>query len=284
MRHADAAPSRADLPARSLSFSRSQHSERPGPGMRQPRRHRDRRRGSCVVAIRRQRADRPVVRAQHHRGRHRPSSRATTSWRRSRCSSPASRSPRRWGATSRGYSRDFVCQSCACSTEPLPRPRPQQRRRRRSDRRATTCRASRRAVESYEYSKQPMNNIAFESGAGTSLALRARAQPEGRDRGRRARGAARLGPAPRRRGSNATSRVRSRRRSRRTTRSGWPGFWPTLQPFTQWNPSIKASNASTGCSISSDDDPGATGSLACNDYECDYTTLHLPEPRRAGER
>src|SRR5580704_6870755 len=27
------------------------------------------------------------------------------------------------------------------------------------------------AVESYEYSKQPMNNIAFESGAGTSLAF-----------------------------------------------------------------------------------------------------------------
>ena len=57
---------------------------------------------------------------------------------------------------------------------------------------------------------------------------------------------------------------------------GWPGLWPTLQPYASWDPTIHASSASTGCSISSDDDPGASGSLACNDYECDYTTLHLP--------
>ena len=57
---------------------------------------------------------------------------------------------------------------------------------------------------------------------------------------------------------------------------GWPGLWPTLQPYASWDPSIHATNASTGCSISSDDDPGASGSLACDDYECDYTTLHLP--------
>ena len=53
-----------------------------------------------------------------------------------------------------------------------PRPRPGRSLLRSADRR---CRGSispgsRPAIESYEYSKQPMNNLAFESGAGTSLA------------------------------------------------------------------------------------------------------------------
>src|SRR5580704_15884582 len=68
-----------------------------------------------------------------------------------------------------GYSRDFVCQSDTCSPsiyfDPAlnggmaggPNGRPD-------------LPGFASAVESYEYSKQPMNNIAFESGAGTSLA------------------------------------------------------------------------------------------------------------------
>ena len=35
------------------------------------------------------------------------------------------------------------------------------------------------AVESYEYSKQPMNNVSFESGAGPSLAYGAVMNPSG---------------------------------------------------------------------------------------------------------
>src|SRR5450755_3939153 len=35
------------------------------------------------------------------------------------------------------------------------------------------------AVESYEYSKQPMNNVAFESGAGTSLLYAPLVNPDG---------------------------------------------------------------------------------------------------------
>src|ERR1700722_14042783 len=35
------------------------------------------------------------------------------------------------------------------------------------------------AVESYEYSKQPMNNVAFESGAGTSLVYGPVTNPSG---------------------------------------------------------------------------------------------------------
>ena len=39
-------------------------------------------------------------------------------------------------------------------------------------------------VESYEYSKQPMNNLAFESGAGAVARLRPAAQPDGGDAAR----------------------------------------------------------------------------------------------------
>ncbi len=130
------------------------------------------------------------------------------------------------------------------------------------------------AVESYEYSKQPMNNIAFESGAGTFLGFGPLINPNGVTGADALAGmrawVQQLAPE-----SNATSRFVA---STATADNplGWPGLWPTLQPFSQWDPTIQASNASTGCSISSDDDPGATGSLACDDYECDYTTLHLP--------
>jgi hypothetical protein len=130
------------------------------------------------------------------------------------------------------------------------------------------------AVESYEYSKQPMNNIAFESGAGTSLAFGQVLNPTG------AIGADAL------QGlrnwvqhlailANTTARTVSADVTPENP-LGWPGFWPTVQPFTQWDPHIDASDASTGCSISSDDDPGASGLLLCDDYECDYSTLHLP--------
>jgi hypothetical protein len=135
-------------------------------------------------------------------------------------------------------------------------------------------------VESYEYSKQPMNNIAFESGAGTSLAF---------------------GPVLNSTGAVGADALAGLRawvqriivEANTTARSasvaitpnnplGWPGFWPTLQPFTQWDPHIDASNANANadgvlCTISSDDDPGASGALDCNEYECDYTSLHLPD-------
>lgn len=131
------------------------------------------------------------------------------------------------------------------------------------------------AVESYEYSKQPMNNVAFESGAGTSLLFGPVLNPNGAT-GVDALQLARNWVQKLAGESNATSRFVSAAVTPDNP-MGWPGLWPTLQPFTQWDPSIHASDASTGCSISSDDDPGATGALACDDYECNYTTLHLPD-------
>ncbi len=116
-------------------------------------------------------------------------------------------------------------------------------------------------VESYEYSKQPMNFLAFESAAGTSLEFGPLIAP---------------GSLPQTivhfaTGSNALGRfVLS------SEPLGWPGIWPTLHVFASFDPASQPTgNVSGNCSISSDDDPGSTGSLTCADYECDATSLHL---------
>jgi hypothetical protein len=129
------------------------------------------------------------------------------------------------------------------------------------------------AVESYEYSKQPMNNIAFESGAGTSLLFGTVLNPTGLT-GEGALTNAQNWFSRIAGESNATFRIV--RPISPSNPLGWPGLWPTLQPFSSWDPSIKPTNEA-GCSLSSDDNPGAAGALICDDYECDYTTLHLPD-------
>jgi hypothetical protein len=172
-----------------------------------------------------------------------------------------------------GYSRDFSCQACTCDPSLYHDPALNMGVAGGPSARDDVAGFS-SAVESYEYSKQAMNDIAFESGAGTALAFGPVLNADG------ATGADALTPLRNwvqhlAVGSNAVSRfVHSE--ATPTNPLGWPGLWLTLQPYASWDPSIKATNASTGCSISSDDDPGASGSLACNDYECDYTTLHLP--------
>src|ERR1700722_7935753 len=69
-----------------------------------------------------------------------------------------------------GYSRDYTCQTSACDPnsyfDPLLNGGMAGGPIGRVDLAGFST-----AVESYEYSKQPMNNIAFESGAGTSLAF-----------------------------------------------------------------------------------------------------------------
>jgi hypothetical protein len=182
------------------------------------------------------------------------------------------------GRNLNGYSRDFVCQTGDCQPSIYYDPAlndgiaggPHGR---------TDLPGFASAVESYEYSKQPMNNITFESGAGTSLVFGPVINPAG------ATGAAALQIL---RGwvqevaieANTTARTVSAEVTPDNP-TGWPGFWPTLQPFTQWDPTIQPSNdnanyAGTLCSISSDDDPGASGALDCDEYECDYSSLHLP--------
>lgn len=154
------------------------------------------------------------------------------------------------------------------------------------------------AVESYEYSKQPMNMVALESGAGTSLVYGPLVNAQG------AHGAdavANLSALVQHfaAGSNAlgsfvfpggTFPVNTNVIGRTGSGDlnpmgtglptenpiGWPGFWPTTHLFRSFDPAIApTSKVDLFCAISSDDDPGTTGSLGCADYECDYTTLHL---------
>jgi hypothetical protein len=134
------------------------------------------------------------------------------------------------------------------------------------------------AVESYEYSKQPMNNLAFESGAGTSLLFAPLVNPTA------ATGAGALAllvPRIQRyaAASNASAHfVRAVDGTDPKNRLGWPGFWPTAQPYRSFDPTIvPVSTVDALCSISSDDDPSATGSVLNLDYECDYNSLHLPD-------
>jgi hypothetical protein len=173
-----------------------------------------------------------------------------------------------------GYSRDFVCQTSLCSPDIYHDPDLNGGVAGGVVGRTDTAGYS-SAVESYEYSKQPMNNIAFESGAGTALLFGPVVNPNA------AVGAAALQGLrdwEQRLAVEANTTARAFRVAATPGNPiGWPGFWPTLQPFTQWDPTIHASDASTGCTISSDDDPGASGLLRCDDYECDYTTLNLPD-------
>jgi hypothetical protein len=170
-----------------------------------------------------------------------------------------------------GYSRDYICQESVCSpsiyydpsaTGPDGGPLA-----------SIDLAGFSSAVESYEYSKQPMNNIAFESGAGTSLLFGPVLNPGGAA-GTDALALAQTWISHMAGASNATSRFVHAFDSGNPL--GWTGFWPTLQPFSSWDPTIQPTHAA-GCSISSDDDPGAKGALTCDDYECDYTTLHLPD-------
>ncbi len=132
------------------------------------------------------------------------------------------------------------------------------------------------AVESYEFSKQPLNNVGLESGAGLAAAFGPITNPTGlagasAEAGLRARVQA-FGAA-----SNGTSRF-IHSTAMATNPLGWPGLWPTMMPFSSFDPHIHPTDSvAESCSITSDDDPGATGAIGSDDYECDYTGLHLPD-------
>ena len=174
-----------------------------------------------------------------------------------------------------GYSRDYSCQESVCS--PSIYYDPALAGVDGGDMGAVDLAGYSSAVESYEYSKQPMNNVAFESGAGTSLLFGPMLNPNGAT-GNAALQTAQTWVAHMAQASNAAGRFLSAL-DPVSNPLGWPGFWPTLQPFASWDPSIRPTNEA-GCTISSDDNPGKNG-LLCDNYECDYTTLHLPN--RSGQ-
>ena len=149
------------------------------------------------------------------------------------------------------------------------------------------------AVESYEYSKQPMNNVAFESGAGTSLIygplvnpasttgaaatalLIAKIQHFGEASNALGRFVFAAGtfPANNLRGGTVNPLGAGKPADNPL---GWPGIWPTTHVFRSFDPAIAAtSELVLGCAVTSDDDPGAIGALNSADYECNATSLHL---------
>jgi len=150
-------------------------------------------------------------------------------------------------------------------------------------------------IESYEYSKQPMNNLAFESGAGTALAYGPLLNPDGAEgdaaRERLAERVQHFGVGSHADGlyvfSPGTFPAHNPGGASNPDGAGlgennplgWPGIWPTDHVFASFDPAVQATTSlDIKCSISSDDNPvGVGGSLLCADYECDATTLHLPE-------
>ncbi|HLK91264.1 MAG TPA: hypothetical protein VKZ18_15310 [Polyangia bacterium] len=167
-----------------------------------------------------------------------------------------------------GYSRDYACQDAGCQASVYTDPSSA------DGGTVVDLPGFGSAVESYEYSKQPMNNIAFESGAGTSLLFGPVLNPTGAT-GADALALAGTWFAHMASGSNATGRFVQPISA--ATPLGWPGLWPVLQPFASWNPAIAPTNNAGTCNLTSDDNRGPHAGLFSDDYECDYTTLNLPE-------
>jgi hypothetical protein len=150
------------------------------------------------------------------------------------------------------------------------------------------------AVETYEYSKQPMNNLSFESGAGLSLQFGPVLNPGPTQMtgdpayslllNRLQLIAAETGSA----GPPGTNYVTTPAPTANPLNYyGWPGYWPVYAEFTSFDPSIPAANAdyTSGCTMTH----GTFGiygggnhmfSPYVGNYECDYNSLNLT-PRDA---
>ncbi len=143
------------------------------------------------------------------------------------------------------------------------------------------------AIESYEYSKQSMNMLSFETGAGLSLQYGPLLNPAAksgdeafvllRDRLQY------LGKASRASGAKfgkdfVTSPAPT---NDPTNHYGWPGFWPVYAEFRSFDPtSAPKVGADTMCSLAGATDepiPPGTPQLFVGDYECDTNSLHLPD-------
>ncbi|MEO6772421.1 MAG: hypothetical protein ABI467_05290 [Kofleriaceae bacterium] len=138
------------------------------------------------------------------------------------------------------------------------------------------------AVESYEYSKQPMNFLAFESGAGTALSHAAHVPDLAGAIYHFAQASGAAGkwvfPAGTYPANNPVGNTNVGGHGDPATNPlGWPGIWPTTHLFASFDPAIApTSDVAQGCSISSDDSPQGAGTRElCGDYECEATTLHL---------
>jgi hypothetical protein len=155
------------------------------------------------------------------------------------------------------------------------------------------------AIESYEYSKQPMNNTSFESGAGLSLQYGPVLNPGAvtgdaafvllRDRLQQfamesASGGcvpvAGCAPDPNNPGkccTPGTSFVVVPAPSNNPLNVyGWAGYWPIFAEFESFAPDITPSGVSVrGCSITGGYAASQMGAQVVGDYECGYNSLNL---------
>ncbi len=150
------------------------------------------------------------------------------------------------------------------------------------------------AVESYEYSKQPMNELSFESGAGLSLEFAPGLNPQGMT------------------GDPAYAlllarlqhlALESRASGAKVGRDfvaipppasdpndpfGWGGFAPIFAELRSFDPAIDPSvGADHQCSLDGAvDEPLPPGTVLTfvGDYECDATSLNLPDRDAAVEK
>ncbi len=145
------------------------------------------------------------------------------------------------------------------------------------------------AVESYEYSKQPMNNLSFESGAGLSLMYGPVLNPlqESGDGGfvlllNRFQQFAQESNAG---AASGTLIVSPAPYGNPMNYYGWPGLWPIFAEFSSFDPTINPMPGVVNtCTFS-----GTTGAFSYGgggpisvatfvaDYECDYNSLNLPD-------
>jgi hypothetical protein len=148
------------------------------------------------------------------------------------------------------------------------------------------------AVESYEYSKQPMNNLSFESGAGLSLIwgpLRGGTDQTAES----AAGGFGVRMIQIAYASIAGGRFRKPNLivtpppvGNPLNAYGWPGLRPVFAEFKSFNPAIHPSPGTTpACTFN-----GQAGSVgyggggdagtvpgSFSNYECDYNSLNLPD-------
>jgi hypothetical protein len=151
------------------------------------------------------------------------------------------------------------------------------------------------AVETYEYSKQPMNNLSFESGAGLSLLYgplinlsqeTINTNPNVlTNRFQQFASEANAG------GAAGTNIIVSPAPVLNTLNYyGFPGLWPEFAEFSSFNPAIQPVPGQVpDCLMGGDGNAsGSVGAfgygggvppvgLLVSDYECDYNSLNLPD-------
>ncbi len=134
------------------------------------------------------------------------------------------------------------------------------------------------AVESYEYSKMHMNMICNQTGAGLSLAngpVLTAAQPGATSLARIVARASELLTAA---GSDVAGYAQLPAPTGNTSNYlGFTGLWPNFAPFSDFDPTMQASNEVVKSCTSAGGYGGIpTLGQELPEFECAYNTLHLP--------